>query len=1042
MDIFSFCRLLFHISAFRSIIGKTSGERAVRCRRIEITVKPELDDPFAGHICWEISSTLGYRIDWVRTVSVYTVCSELYNDDILRFARDVLCDPVLSFYAIDRPAASRLSEFMWALEVSFKPGVTDNVGKTATDVLKMMDSGCRTEPAHQPRVYRSTQYLIHGDLSHEQALRIGSEILYNELIEDIDILHYTEFVERGGFQAVERSFVEKKKPRVEIFHLHVPDEELLRLSYERTLALTLEEMRYFRRYFDREDVREARKAAGIGKDPTDVELECFAQTQSEHCKHKIFNAHIEYRENGRVEQIHSLFKTYISAVTKKLTQKKGWLKSVFTDNAGVVRFDDRHNLAFKVETHNSPSALDPYGGAITGIVGCDRDPAGTGMGSRLVAHTDVLCFGDPAYSGTLPPRMMHPKRIMEGVITGIEHGGNKCGIPTVNGGVIFDDSYSGKPLVFCGSVGIMPDRIGRIAGYEKAAKPGDVIVMVGGRIGKDGIHGATFSSEEIKESSPAQAVQIGDPITQKKMLDMLIEARDELLYKGITDNGAGGLSSSVGEMARLSGGAFLELEKAPLKYPGLDPWEILLSEAQERMTLAVPKKKLKRLLDLAALRDVCAVPIGEFTDTGFFHVTYKKKTVCLLHLDFLHSQIPFSLQAEWKPPRISESPPGPVRDAESQGAKKDPGADLGRIIVELVSDVNSCSREPLIRRFDHEVQGTAVVKPLVGPDEAGPSDGGAIAPVYGSRRGFVLACGINPFYSRVDTYHMAAACVDEALRNAVTVGADPDAVALLDNFCWPDPVYDEKKTPDGKYKLAQLVRAARGLHDTAVAYGAPFISGKDSMKNDYKIGSHKVSVLPTILVSALGIVPDISKCVTADFKSGGDAVYLLGKTGSHMGESLFFRKFGWSSSRVPEVSAQAGMALYRAYFSALQQELVASGHDLSEGGLAVSVAECCIAGEIGAEIELGQFEESALLTERELLFSESCGRILVTVRPECERSFVDLFKGLSLQRIGRTTDEKTLSIRAKGGRRLCSIGVQELKHAYREPLFRVLGLKP
>jgi phosphoribosylformylglycinamidine synthase II len=1015
--------------------------RAVRCRRIEIAVKPELDDPFARHIRWEISSTLGYSIDWVRVVSVYTVCSGLGDDEILEFARDVLCDPVISFYSIDRPAASRISEFTWALEVSFKPGVTDNVGKTATDVLKMMDKARSAEQEHQPRVYRSTQYLIHGGLSREQARRIGSGILYNELIEDLDILHYTEFMKRGGFRAVERSSIEEKPPHVEVLDLHVNDEELLRLSEERTLALTLEEMRYFRSYFDREDVREARKAARISEDPTDVELECFAQTQSEHCKHKIFNAHIEYRENGRVEHVHSLFKTYISAATKKLSQKKGWLKSVFTDNAGVIRFDGRHNLSFKVETHNSPSALDPYGGAITGIVGCDRDPAGTGMGSRLVAHTDVLCFGDPAYSGTLPPRMMHPKRIMEGVITGIEHGGNKCGIPTVNGGVIFDDSYSGKPLVFCGSVGIMPDRIGKAAGYEKAAKPGDVIVMVGGRIGKDGIHGATFSSEELKETSPAQAVQIGDPITQKKMLDMLIEARDARLYRGITDNGAGGLSSSVGEMARLSGGAFLDLEKAPLKYPGLDPWEILLSEAQERMTLAVPQNKLKQLLELAARRDVCAVPIGEFTDTGFFHVAHKKKTVCFLLLDFLHSQIPLSLQAEWKKPLIRESLPGPVRGTESQGAGNGAGFGLGRVILELVSDVNSCSREPLIRRFDHEVQGTVAIKPLAGPDEAGPSDGGVIAPVYGSRRGFVLACGINPFYSRVDTYHMAAACVDEAIRNAVTTGADPDEIALLDNFCWPDPVYDEKKTPDGKYKLAQLVRAARGLHDTAVAYGAPFISGKDSMKNDYKIGQHKVSVLPTVLVSALGIVSDIAKCVTSDFKSGGDFVYLLGETGPHMGESLFFRKFGWSSRKVPEVSAQKNISVYRAYFNALQRELVASGHDLSEGGLAVCVAECCIAGETGVEIDLGRLEESASLTDEELLFSESCGRILVSVRPECAHSFEGIFKGLSFQRVGRTTDEKTLSIHGRGGELLCSVGVQELKNGYREPLFRVLGMK-
>lgn len=1013
----------------------------MKYQRIELTVRPELKDPFAKHVKWDINSTLGYRVRDVRIVSVYTVYSDLTEEQLASFARDVLNDPVLTFYSIGSPAADKLNPFTWALEVSFKPGVTDNVGHTARDVLNMMTGSCAEGRIGTFRVYKSTQYLIDADLKFDEVEKIGNEILYNSLIEDIDILRFHDFKKNKGFNVKERIFDSGRVPQTAVFNLNIIDEKLTALSDERILALSLDEMKYFRSYFERSDVRAKRKAAGISPDPTDVELEVFAQTQSEHCKHKIFNATIHYTEGGKTETISSLFKTYIRAATLEIFREKDWLVSVFKDNAGVIRFNKEYNLAFKVETHNSPSALDPYGGAITGIVGCDRDPAGTGIGSRLIAHTDVLCFGDPGYSGELPPRMMHPKRIMEGVIKGIEDGGNKCGIPTINGGVIFDGSYSGKPLVFCGSVGIMPALIGKTATHEKEAKPGNVIVMVGGSIGKDGIHGATFSSEEIKETSPVQAVQIGDPITQKKMLDMLLEAENRLLYRGITDNGAGGLSSSVGEMALLSGGAFLKLENAPLKYEGLDPWEILLSEAQERMTLAVPKENLAEFLSLAGKRDVLAVPMGEFTDSGYFHVKYRGETVCYLSLEFLHSSIPLSLEAVWDKPEIHEKAP----------ASRKP---LSEIIVEMISDLNACSREPLIRRYDHEVGGNTVVKPLVGSDEAGPSDGGVIAPVPGDRRGFVLAAGINPFISRVDTYSMAALAVDEALRNTVAVGADPEYVALLDNFCWPDPVYNREKTPDGKYKCAQLVRAAKGLYDTAVAYKTPFISGKDSMKNDFKVRGHKVSVLPTVLVSAIGIIPDTGKCITSDFKFAGDLIYLLGKTGRHMGQSLFYRRYGGETGSIPEVSPENNMKLYRAYFEAVKAGLITSGHDLSEGGLGAALVESCIGGNIGAEVDLNLLYESGFLSDEELLFSESSGRFLVSVNPRHEDTFFKHMREAQAQKIGMILNEKQLllfgkgkkelvklSIREQGKKELAKLSIRELSEAYRKPLYAVLGMK-
>jgi phosphoribosylformylglycinamidine synthase II len=1001
----------------------------VRYQRIEISVKPQLEDPFASHMRWEIQSTLGFTVRGVRAVSVYTVYSSLPEKEILDFARDVLNDPVLTIFSVGTPVALQLPPFRWAVEVSFKRGVTDNVGHTAEQVLRMKTG----EPDDSLRVYRSTQYLIDADLSCDEIRAVARDVLHNPLIEDVDLLGYEDFIGGGGFMPKERHFPSLHRPLTRSYDLHIPDKELVALSERRVLALSLDELVHFRSYFDRAQVKKRRKEFDIGVNPTDVELEAFAQTQSEHCKHKIFNATIEYREDGRTERISSLFRTYITAATEKIAKQKDWLVSVFRDNAGVIRFTDRYNLVFKVETHNSPSALDPYGGAITGIVGCDRDPAGTGIGSRIIAHTDVLCFGDPRHSGPLPPRMMHPKRIMEGVIKGIEDGGNKCGIPTINGAMVFDQSFSGKPLVFCGSVGIMPLEIAGNLSHDKRVVPGDAIVMVGGRIGKDGIHGATFSSEEIKESSPVQAVQIGDPITQKKMLDMLIEARDRGLYRAITDNGAGGLSSSVGEMALFSGGARLELEKAPLKYQGLDPWEILLSEAQERMTLAVPELKLGELFSLAEKRDVLATRIGEFTDSGVFHVTYGQKTVCCLDLDFLHSKIPLVLEAEWEKSRTVEKRP-------------DPAGGPARVLCDLVSDLNSCSREPVVRRYDHEVGGGTVIKPYVGENETGPSDGGVISPLDAACAGFVLSCGINPFLSRIDTYHMAACALDEALRNAVVVGADPQRVALLDNFCWPDPVYDPEKTPDGKLKLAQLVRACRGLSETAVAYGTPFISGKDSMKNDYKVGDHKVSVLPTVLVSAIGIVPDVRNCVTPDFKFSGDGIYLLGATEKHLGESLFYRKFGGCSGAVPEVDPAANMKIYRAYHRVLSDGLIVSGHDLSEGGLGVALAESCIAGGIGADIYLAAAcfadpDSDCALEDEEILFSESTGRIVISVDPKKEEEFFEACGEIPVVRIGTVMDHSSLDVYGKAGNRLFSLSVEELTVKYRDPLYRVLGME-
>ncbi len=805
-------------------------------------------------------------------------------------------------------------------------------------------------------------------------------------------------------------------------------------------------MKTIRDFFRQPEFVELRRQYGLDHRVTDVELECLAQTWSEHCKHKIFNAKITYTDEttGKTEVIDSLFKTYIRRATEEIRQARGerdFCLSVFVDNAGVIKLNEKWNVAMKVETHNSPSALDPYGGALTGIVGVNRDPFGTGKGALLVFNTDVFCFAPPNWDKPLPPRLLHPKRIFEGVREGVEHGGNKSGIPTVNGSIFFDPRYLGKPLVFCGTGGIMPAEVCGEPSWKKGARPGDLVVMVGGRIGKDGIHGATFSSEELHEGSPATAVQIGDPITQKKMFDFLLVARDECLYTSITDNGAGGLSSSVGEMARESGGAELDLEKAPLKYHGLQPWEILVSESQERMTVAVPPEHIDRFLELAQKMDVEATVLGKFTDSGFFHVRYAGKTVALLPLDFLHEGVPqLELKAVWTPPEHEEPSFAPPED-------------FGAVLKELLSRYNVCSKEYVVRQYDHEVQGGSVIKPLVGIKDDGPSDAAVLRPDLTRLDGLVVAHGICPKFSDLDTYHMVMNAVDEAVRNAVCVGADIEHMAGLDNFCWCDPIQSEK-TPDGHYKLAQLVRANKALYEITTAYGVPCISGKDSMKNDYLAaglgltpdnnpygtgvvlpdGSLKISVPPTLLFSVIARIPDVTRAMTMDVKRPGDLIYILGMTRDELGGSEYFRARGFVGTKVPQVHPEEARERYLRLREAIYYRLVSAAHDCSDGGLGVALAEMAFAGGLGVLVDLSAVPYEGDLRPDFVLFSESASRILVTVPREKQKEFEKLFSGTTYALIGEVVAEPVLIVRNGRGETLIEESLHALKAAWQKPL--------
>ena len=986
--------------------------------KIEVGLKPHIADVRGQKILNKIKAHLDLELKKVRIIKCYTVSNLTPAEIELILKEHLFSDPVL--HVVQTTPLAR--DFDWIIEVGFKPGVTDNEGKTAREIL------AKVLKRSNLQVYTSEQFLLQGKLTPAEVKEIASKLLANELIQRFYLKNFKQWQQSPGFPLIEPKVTGKASTEVEIIDLQkLNEQELLNLSQERVLALNLEEMQTIRSYYQRPEVKATRAQLGLPSNPTDAELECLAQTWSEHCKHKIFNAKINYldQDKNQEEHINSLFQTYIARPTEIIRKNKGqqdYCLSVFKDNAGVIKFDSETDVCIKVETHNSPSALDPYGGALTGIVGVNRDPMGTGLGANLLCNTDVFCFASPFYQGELPPRLLHPRRVFEGVREGVEHGGNKSGIPTVNGAIVFDERYLGKPLVFCGTVGKIPHQIQGRPGYTKKAEVGDLIVMVGGRIGKDGIHGATFSSEELHEGSPATAVQIGDPITQRKMYDFIIRARDLGLYNAITDNGAGGLSSSVGEMAEDTGGCELDLSKAPLKYDGLKPWEILLSEAQERMTLAVPPQNLEQFLTLAKEMDVEASVLGRFNNSGKFLVKYEDKVVAYLDLDFLHHGLPqLKLRAIWKKPRFPriESSQLTISDHRS-------------FLTKMLGRLNICSKEYVIRQYDHEVQGGSVIKPLMGIEQDGPMDAAVIRPVLDKKRALVISNGICPKFSDLDTYWMVANAIDEAIRNCVAVGGDPNYLAGVDNFCWCDPIFSEK-TPDGHYKLAQLVRANKALAQFCLAFGVPCISGKDSMKNDYTGGGKKISIPPTVLFSLISVIPDLTKCQTSDFKAPNEYIYLLGLTRKELGGSEFLAELGIKGGDVPLVDVLSAKKRYQTLYQAISQGLVTSCHDLSDGGLAVSLAEMAIGGKMGFEVDLSLVPRCQELSLEEILYSESASRLLLTVKPEHKARFENMFVGQKLACLGQTIASPELNFYFQD-KPVMQISVQEATQAWKRTL--------
>jgi phosphoribosylformylglycinamidine synthase II len=936
----------------------------------------------------------------VRIVDVYTSEHPYAAQD--GFAQS-LANPVVQ--AVNQP----FEDFDWALEIGFLPGVTDNIGHTASELIQL---GAANQNKEQAVCYSSRLYLIKGDFKQAEIEALAGE-LSNRLIQRATIKSLKDYQRDGGMGIVlPKVHLDNKGAVADEVNLSLSDAELEKIgkqgvanedgSRRGPLGLSLLYMQAIRDYFKKK-----------GRKAKDIELETLAQTWSEHCKHTIFASPIDDVKDG-------LYRHYIKRATMEIREKRGRediCVSVFSDNAGGIIFDDDYLICDKVETHNSPSALDPFGGAITGIVGVNRDCMGFGLGAKPVINRYGFCFADPRKNtgytrdsrGADP--MLSPAQILNGVVMGVESGGNCSGIPTPQGFVYFDDRFAGKPLVFVGTVGLIPREINGKPSHIKKARPGDKIVMAGGRVGRDGIHGATFSSVALDEGSPATAVQIGDPITQKKMSDAIVkEIRGKGWYTAITDNGAGGLSSSVGEMAGQSGGFHVELERVPLKYPGMAPWEIWISESQERMTLAVPPEHTGELIAFLAKRGVEASVIGTYTDSGQAQVTWHGETIMDLDMEFLHDGVPET----------------PLKTTFTRGGEPEPRlqepTDYGSVLLAMMGRLNICSKEFIATQYDHEVQAGSVLKPLQGPGRV-YADTSITKPVLNSPKGVVLSQALFPRYSDIDTAAMAAAGLDMAVRNAVAAGADLKHLALLDNFCWC--------SSDEPERLGQLKRAVETIYDLAVKYETPFISGKDSMFNDFKGYDSsgkpvKVSVPPTLLISSIGVIQDIRNSISLSPKAAGDLVYLLGATKNELGGSEYYDYLGYLGSNMPETDGHQNLRLYKLYGRAARDRLIASALPVGLGGLAVTLAKKAIAGQMGLDITL----PDAGLSKAAMLFSESTGRIVVTVAPQKRKEFERNFKGYEhCVFIGSVAYSENMIIREH-----LKVKVSELDEAYKAPL--------
>ena len=933
-----------------------------------------------------------------RTAAGWLIEGELSKADAERLAATLLADPVTETFTIaavgDRALVAGPADLPTVLHVLPRAGVTDPAAQSAQEAMALL--GLR------PTAVRSVRKYWLPALVPADAQRLAWKLLASEAIHDVVIGPLALKTLSGGKPW---SF-EQHAIRLE----GLDDAALAKLSREKCLALTPRELHAVRDHF-----------RTLSRDPFEIELETIAQTWSEHCCHKTLGSPVDHVGPAGESRYDNLLKETVFAATQKVRAALGakdWCVSVFRDNSGVVRFDGDHDICVKVETHNHPSAIEPYGGAATGLGGVIRDVLGTGLGAKPIANLDVFCVGPPdTKPEDLPPGVIHPRRLLSGVVAGVRDYGNRMGIPTIAGAVAFDPGYTMNPLVFCGTAGIMPRN-----SADAAVQPGDLVVVAGGRTGRDGIHGATFSSEELSSASESQSggsVQIGHAIHEKTLTDFVLEASRQRLFHAITDCGAGGLSSAIGEMgAKL--GATVDLEKVPLKYDGLSATEVWISEAQERMVLAVAPADWEKLARIAADEGVEATAIGTFTGSGRLVLRWEGRTAGELDCHFLHEGRPKQrLKSRHVPPAVQPT------------AWRAGGADdLPAALVDVLGLPDVASKEWIIRQYDHEVQGASVVKPLLGPGE-GPADGTVIRGVLGRDRGIVLGVGIRHRLGWLDPYQMAAGAIVESMANCIAAGADPAKIALLDNFCWGDTRREDS--------LGTLVEACRGCHDTAIAFAAPFVSGKDSLNNvfswtDTAGKQHEISIPPTLLATAMGQVDDVRRAVTPDLKQAGNRLAIVGLSRDDLAGSQLALTGRVSGGRVPPVDAASIRAVFAAVAAAIKGGLVAACHDCSDGGLAAGIAEMAIGGGLGARVELAQVpaeirDASAAAGDFAIAFTETPGRFLCEVPATQADAFAKAVDGVAWAWIGAVTGDGRLEIVTSGGS--AAIAVDRLDRAWR-----------
>ena len=915
---------------------------------------------------------------------IYWLNAELNDNELTIIARDLLSDPVTQEYKTYTQTGQSRSQMssgnnVHNIEVTNHVGVTD---PTEESILKAIsDLGIKNVKA----VKTAKRFTLHGKLTANELELVTNRLLINPVVQ------YVVNEERFGFFDPPQYQFQLNK----IALLSANKKQLAKLRTQ--FGFSEREFDAIITYFNKQ-----------GRDPTDCELETLAQTWSEHCVHKTFKGKIKFNESV----IDNLLETYIIRATDTLA--KPWCLSVFEDNAGVIDFDGNWALCFKVETHNHPSAVEPYGGAATGIGGVIRDPMGTGMGAKPILNTDIFAFGPPDFPyDKLPKGVLHPRRIFKGVRAGVADYGNRMGIPTLNGSIIFDDRFIANPLVFCGTLGIIP--------YDMAKrgrqKPGDKVVVVGGKTGRDGIHGVTFASVQLTDESGTHSlssVQVGNPIVEKKVLDVLMKARDRRLYSRITDCGGGGLSSAIGEMGEETG-VRVDLEKVPLKYPGLSYSEIWISESQERMLLAVPPQNVQELLDLFASENVETAVIGEFTDDKRLRLYYEGKLVTDIEEKFLHKGLPrLELDAAWEKPKFAE-PDFPQPES------------LGTELCKLLGTWNICSKEWVVRQYDHEVQGGNVIKPMVGVNNDGPADAAIIQPIPETKKGVIVANGICPRYGEIDPYWMAASAIDEALRQLIASGGSLNCVALLDNFCWGNANRPEI--------LGALVKAAQACYDMSLAFETPFISGKDSLNNEFEWMGKIITIPHTLLISSMCIIDNVDKSVTMDLKQAGNLVYLIGSTQNEMGGSEYYRSKGFIGNKVPKVDMELAKTIMNNFSKTTAAGFVEACHDCSDGGLGVAIAEMAFAGGLGVEIDLRDVPLGELMFRDDLiLFAESNTRFIAEIKPEKQYEFEKLMGITPFAKIGCVTDSGKLEVTGIKGTTVISQNISELKAAWQKPL--------